>query len=772
MSGDIAFQDAKPGQPPRRLRGRLRGVYPAGFGRAAGAGLLYFLAARLAIPLTTPEGVAQFWPAAGIAVGALIVLGNSARLPIAAAVAAASLAANGLAGRSVYASIAFALANSGEVLFVAALVDRWFPRPFELDHLKGVLGLFGAAAAGTAIWQAASAVFLEWARHTTAPFPEVWGGLVWANITGIVLVVPFLLGLAAAVRNPPSRRELLEGLAVLLLQALASAHAFALLPLGLGHWMLLAPFTSQLPLLLWLAVRCGPLFAAAGSLVLGLSILASFEIERGRFADAAFPFAERLLATDFAMLASAFAALAIAALIAERKSAEQLRLFVEQAPVALAMFDRDMCYLAASQRYRMDHGFTHCCLTGRTAFEVYPDMPEAWREVMRRAFSGEVLGGDQDQIVDKGGRPQWLRWEARPWREAGGGIGGILIFTEDVTARVEAGRALRESEERLRLSNEAAGIGTFTIDPQSGCVHYSPQLAAMLGFPGVTVTKIEDAFARVHREDLTRARAQLEAGLNGAEEGQIKAEFRFVRPGGEIRWMTWAGRVHFREGASGRIPFRIDGACVDITARKRHEDQIQLLMREVNHRSKNMLTLVQAVARQTIASSPDDFLNRFEKRVQALAASQDLLVRNEWKGVDLDELIRSQLAHFADLIGTRIVVTGRPLFVSASAAQSIGMALHELATNAGKYGALSGKGGQVRIAWGVERPGGEEASFCLGWHEQGGPAVTVPSQTGFGSIVTTEIAEMSLNAKVILKFEKAGIIWKLRCAASEVIGSH
>ena len=101
---------------------------------------------------------------------------------------------------------------------------------------------------------------------------------------------------------------------MLAFHTLASAHAFALLPLGLGRWMLLAPFTSQLPLLLWLSVRCGPLFAAAGSLVLGLSILGSFTLERGRFADANFPLDERLAATDFAILATAFVALAIAAL--------------------------------------------------------------------------------------------------------------------------------------------------------------------------------------------------------------------------------------------------------------------------------------------------------------------------------------------------------------------------------------------------------------------------------------------------------------------------
>src|SRR5208337_1152537 len=286
------------------------------------AGVLYFLAAWLAVPLTTPEGVAQFWPAGGIAIGFLIVLGRTARLPVAAGIALASILANVLTGRTAPACFAFALGNVGEALLVAALIERWFPQPFELDRFSNVLGLFGAAAIGTVAWQAVAAVAIELSGHTAAPFIFLWSRLVWANIAGIVMVAPLALGLAAATRKPPSRREVIEGTAVLAFHMLASAHAFALLPLGLGRWMLLAPFTSQLPLLLWLSVRCGPLFAATGSLVLGLSILGSFTLGRGRFADANFPLGERLAATDFAMIATAFVALAIAALIAERKDAE------------------------------------------------------------------------------------------------------------------------------------------------------------------------------------------------------------------------------------------------------------------------------------------------------------------------------------------------------------------------------------------------------------------------------------------------------------------
>jgi PAS domain S-box-containing protein len=373
------------------------------------------------------------------------------------------------------------------------------------------------------------------------------------------------------------------------------------------------------------------------------------------------------------------------------------------------------------------------------------------------------------------GAERWLYstgrafFEPDPASHSGRRVVFMAGAIRDVTEVHLAEAALRESEERLRVSNEAAGIGTFTIDPKSGCGYYSPELANMAGIPGVRTAKIEDAFSRVHREDQARVREQYYTALRGADAGRIKADFRYVRPGGEIRWMTCAGRVEFHDGPASGIPCRIVGACVDITERKLQEDQIHLLMREVNHRSKNMLSVVQAIARQTLAADPDDFLDRFGKRVEALAANQDLLVKNAWKGVDLNELVRSQLGHFEDLIGTRIELEGPTLVISASAAQGLGMALHELATNAGKYGALSGASGFVEIAWCVKRGQGNREMFIISWRERCDHSITAPSKLGFGSSVITNMAEMNLGAQVELDYPSTGLTWQLSCAAGEVV---
>src|SRR5262249_40554719 len=165
------------------------------------------------------------------------------------------------------------------------------------------------------------------------------------------------------------------------------------------------------------------------------------------------------------------------------------------------------------------------------------------------------------------------------------------------------------------------------------------------------------------------------------------------------------------------------------------------------HRSKNMLGLIDAIAQQTSATSPDDFIQRFSERIQSLAASQDLLVEHNWKAVPLADLVHSQLSHFADLVGTRISLSGPPLSLAPAAAQSLGMALHELGTNAAKYGALSNGLGRVAITWKVYAEGPTQWQFTLSWVEQGGPAVRAPERSGYGSTVTSSMVKWSVGGE-------------------------
>jgi two-component sensor histidine kinase/CheY-like chemotaxis protein len=192
-------------------------------------------------------------------------------------------------------------------------------------------------------------------------------------------------------------------------------------------------------------------------------------------------------------------------------------------------------------------------------------------------------------------------------------------------------------------------------------------------------------------------------------------------------------------------------------------EHIAQLLKEMDHRSKNILNVVQAIARQTAIASPNEFVPRFSERIQTLATSHDLLVKSRWQGVDMSDLIRGQLGHFSDLIARRIRLDGPRLRLSVAAAQVFGMVLHELATNAAKYGALSNDTGRVEISWSVN------GEFAIDWTERGGPSVAPPDHHGFGSTVVKAMAESSLDGDVELDFAPAGLRWRVVCPASKVL---
>jgi two-component sensor histidine kinase len=192
------------------------------------------------------------------------------------------------------------------------------------------------------------------------------------------------------------------------------------------------------------------------------------------------------------------------------------------------------------------------------------------------------------------------------------------------------------------------------------------------------------------------------------------------------------------------------GALVGVYVRRSFAME-HLLMREGNHRAKNVLSVVEAIAHQTATKSPEGFIERFSERLQALSANHDLLVRNEWHGVEIEDLVRAQLAPFADLIGSRIVVCGPSLRLNAACAQTIGLALHELATNAGKYGALSTDTGRIDICWGCDGD-----TFNTSWTEREGPPVSAPQRRGFGTIVMEAMVRRSLDGVVDLDYAPLG----------------
>jgi PAS domain S-box-containing protein len=211
------------------------------------------------------------------------------------------------------------------------------------------------------------------------------------------------------------------------------------------------------------------------------------------------------------------------------------------------------------------------------------------------------------------------------------------------------------------------------------------------------------------------------------------------------------------------------GIMRDITDRKRREAQIHLLMREVNHRSQNLLAVIQSLARLTANSSrPEEFAERLIARLQGLSQSQNLIVCGDWQHVALNDLVRAQLSHLGETLCQRVRIDGEPIMVTPAAAQGIGMALHELAANAIKYGALSANEGQVSIAW--SRSAQERGRrFIMTWSEHGGPPVLTPAYRGFGRTLIEEVTAFAVGGEVACHFEHSGLCWNLDAPEDEIL---
>ncbi|WP_417523190.1 HWE histidine kinase domain-containing protein [Marinovum sp.] len=394
-----------------------------------------------------------------------------------------------------------------------------------------------------------------------------------------------------------------------------------------------------------------------------------------------------------------------------------------------------------------------------------PEEAARLQDAVQRAAAGETVRYDAVSRVAGDGRMN-IDFMLKPMRDSTGKIVALVPSGFDITERKAAESSLVNARDTLRNLIERSPFGFFTVDADF-CLHQVSDGAQkvfsnvrpLIGCDLAEALRVvwPEPFAT---EAIDRFRHTLETGepyhaLNTIERRADTAERE------AYDWKI--ERLTLPDGRDGVV-------ChfYDLTERQRFEEQIKMLMREVNHRAKNMLSLVLSIARQTAATSPEDFVERFTQRIQGLSAGQDVLVDSGWRQVPMGALVRAQLSHFEDLIGKRIHLEGPELEVTAAAAQTIGLALHELATNAAKFGALSTPEGEVRLCWAVAARGPEE-KFSLEWRESGGPDVATPERRGFGATMTGHLVRSSLNGEVETIYAKTGLIWRLACPAGGVI---
>lgn len=323
----------------------------------------------------------------------------------------------------------------------------------------------------------------------------------------------------------------------------------------------------------------------------------------------------------------------------------------------------------------------------------------------------------------------------------------------DVSQRQRAEETLRLNTERLELAQEAVDAGTWDWNLVTGEAACSPRDLDLLGLPRDTgVPSFELWLSRIHPEDQQRVADLFEEAL--ADKDRFATEYRAARPDGGWRWIASHGRI-VRDEAGRAV--RVVGFAFDVSERKRAEEQRELLLRELSHRVKNMLAVVQAIARQTgaRADSVPGFVETFGGRLGALSATHELLTATGWHGARLPDLVRRALS--SQVPREQLLVEVADLTVGAELAQNLALALHELATNAVKHGALSCAAGKVALTGGSQGGG-----LVLEWREAGGPTVRPPVRHGFGTTLLSRVIAYQHQGRVDLAWRPSGLVCTMR----------
>ena len=401
---------------------------------------------------------------------------------------------------------------------------------------------------------------------------------------------------------------------------------------------------------------------------------------------------------------------------------------------------------------------------------IWPEDTDISKAGLDAATKGD-LSNFEIRFRHKDGTPRWLSWHTSVQSELVYAYGRDISAEKRAQSELARVKELAQSEARYRSALTAGQLVHWETDLAAGTRTWTKEAMALFGLSLVDgrgrFGGANDEFRlALHPDDRHLADGFYELA---DKQDWFPVEYRIRRPDGTICWLSGGGQVVARS-AEGKAQ-RLINVVADVTDRKVAEEHVKFLMGEITHRSKNLLSVVQAIASQTGRSVDtfEEFERRFTQRLRGIAASHDLLVVQDWQGASLSNLVRDQLAPFVESGSERITVSGPDILLRPKAAEAIGLALHELATNAVKYGALSIPGGHITISWAFEDPGAEPRQLVVSWIERGGPPVVPPARTGFGHVVFERLTAKSLDGDVALDFAPQGLSWKLSIPTTNIV---
>jgi two-component sensor histidine kinase len=417
--------------------------------------------------------------------------------------------------------------------------------------------------------------------------------------------------------------------------------------------------------------------------------------------------------------------------------------------------------------YSVFAGGRHPLLFGSKVREGWPEVADFNDNVMKVGLSGGTLSyRDQELTLYRKGYPEqvWMNLDYSPVLGENGRPAGVLAIVVETTQQVLAERSLAKTEERLRQALNASGmVGTFDWHVQSDTFYSDARFAEMFSVDpakGHEGAPLAEYLAGIHPEDAQRIGSAINHAL--ATGDKYLQEYRLVQKNGNTRWVEARGECLY--GKDGK-PARFVGVVVDITIQKEAQERQRLLAREADHRVKNIFanfhSLISLSAKS--ARTPQDMAQALRGRLDALLRAKDLIrpgimgTEHESKQTTVDALVRTVLQPYEDGSPGRIVLSGPDVPVGAKAVTGLALALHETATNAVKYGALSKPDGSIRIEWNAS-----SENFHLDWYETGGPEIDAPPLArGFGSILTERSVGGELRGSIEHDWRPQGLRLKL-----------
>lgn len=452
-----------------------------------------------------------------------------------------------------------------------------------------------------------------------------------------------------------------------------------------------------------------------------------------------------------------------------RTNEERLRFALDAAGLGDWTWDHESDLVVFSPSAAEMFGLDARTVTWRelTETRLHPADVDETRAAVLRALATRDRYRAEYRIRLPSGTWRWVAAFGRAVYDDAGQPRGMQGVVQDISARRFAEFRLKESEARLEIATRTHRIGIFDWNVQTGAVVWSAEEERLFGLrPGTFAGTIDDWEQRVEPVDLAALTERMAQAME-RRESATDFQFRIHLPDGAVRHLEGSGRfLYDREGR----PERMIGVNIDVTDRvrqiedlERAERHMRLLVDELNHRVKNTLATVQSIAFQTLrgTGSPEARAEAFTARLLALSRAHDILTRENWEGAALRDVAEAVLEPYLGGWPPRVVIAGPDLRLPPRLALSLAMAIHELATNAVKYGSLSTEAGRVSVAWTVEDKDGGRTDLDFSWTESDGPPVVPPAGRGFGSRLIERGLVLELDGRAELDFRPSGLVCRV-----------